>query len=237
MRGDSLTPIEVGWVRGGDWAATQTALTMLSQRGALRSTRPGSIERLSFTARDLEPFERTLSSSLYGPTGPRELMNKPRVRAALRDLRRTLSAAGLIRPPARRMLTVLISITVPALLLAQLLSSDIVTAPVGLPAALGLACLGCTFASRRTLAGRRTLRALRARYADLRGPGDPATMTPHETGMAAALFGDAAITAITAITAILPGTADSTGLLHGGTWSRSTPQAAETPIQDPGSGY
>jgi hypothetical protein len=46
-----------------------------------------------------------------------------------------------------------------------------------------------------------------------------------------ALFGDAAITAI------LPGTADNTGLLRGGTWSRSTPQAAETPIQDPGSGY
>jgi len=66
---DSLTPIEAGWVRGSDWAATQTALTMLYQRGAIRSARPGTIELRSFATRDLEPFERTLSGSLHDPTG------------------------------------------------------------------------------------------------------------------------------------------------------------------------
>ena len=53
----------------------------------------------------------------------------------------------------RRILTVLISITVPALLLAQLLAFDIASASVGLPATLGLAGVGCAFGSRRTLAG------------------------------------------------------------------------------------
>src|SRR5437879_3723922 len=73
------TPTEVGWLRGGDWAATQTALAMLHQRGAVRAARVGTVERLAFAVHDIEPLERALYGVLYGAVGPRELMLKPRV--------------------------------------------------------------------------------------------------------------------------------------------------------------
>ena len=229
MQIDEFTPTQVGWLRGGNWAATQTALAMLHRRGAVREGRSGAVERVACALHDTESLERALYGVLYGATGPRELMNKPRVRAALQDVRRKVSAAGLVRPGWRRLAIPLLLIMLPAGALARLVALNIVAAWTGVPVVVSLSCLGCAFAFRRTIAGARTLRALRARYAELGRPLVAASaLTPYEVGMAVALFGN------TALEAVLAKAAHSTGLLDGGRWSRSEPQPAQTPVQDDG---
>ena len=47
MQIDEFTPTQVGWLRGGNWAATQTALAMLHRRGAVREGRSGAVERVA----------------------------------------------------------------------------------------------------------------------------------------------------------------------------------------------
>lgn len=221
-----ITPTEVGWLRGGDWAATQTALAMLYRRGAVRPGPVGTVERVTSRLAGADPLERTLYGVLYGAVGPRELMNKPRVRSALSDLHRKAVAAGLVRPRWRRVAVPAVSVTLPAVVLAWLVALDAVPAWAAPLVVLALSPVGSAFAFRRTIVGARTLRALRAQYASGRQAGDrQSALTPQDVGMAVALFGDAALLRI------LSTTACDTGLLGGGRWSTSEPQPADTPIQ------
>jgi hypothetical protein len=117
-------------------------------------------------------------------------------------------------------------IMLPAVALGSLVTPDFTAAWIGLPVVVSLCCLGCAFAFRRTIAGAGALRALRAQYADLSRPLVQASaLTPHEVGMAVALFGDAALETL------LSKAAHGTGLLDGGRWSHHPSQPAQTPIQ------
>jgi uncharacterized protein (TIGR04222 family) len=226
MQTSELTPIEAGWLRGGDWAATQTALAMLYRRGALQAGRVGTVERVASPLAGADPLERALYAVLYGAVGPRELMNKPRSRSALSELRRKVAAAGLVRPRWRRVATPAMSVTLPSVLLARLVALGTVPAWAGVLVVVTLSCVGGAFVFRRTIIGARTLRQLRVRHADLSRAGEnQSALTPQDVGMAVALFGDAALLAI------LPKAAHDAGLLDGGRWSASEPQPAETPIQ------
>jgi len=223
MEAGEATPIEVGWMRGGNWRATQAALVMLYARRALRpGGTAGTVERASASLTGAHPLECALYGVLYGSVGPRELMNKPRSRSALSALRRQLSAAGLVRPRWRR-------VVIPgALVCAQVaLLTELGTVPVWtvVPLVLALSGLIGLLASRRTIAGSRMLRVLRIRHAALsKTRRDVHHLTPVEAGMAVALFGDAALRAI------LPGSVLAAGLLDEGRWWTADPQRAETPV-------
>ncbi|MEV6816725.1 TIGR04222 domain-containing membrane protein, partial [Micromonospora sp. NPDC051296] len=132
MHTDDLTPAEAGWLRGGNWAATQTALATMHRRGAVRASR-GMVERVALPRAGTEPLERALYGVLYGTVGPRELMNKPRSRAALRDVRRKLSKAGLVRSPWRRVVVPAALITLPALLFVRLAALGVAPDWAGAP--------------------------------------------------------------------------------------------------------
>lgn len=120
----------------------------------------------------------------------------------------------------------------PAWALARLVGLGVIAAWTGLPVVVSLSCVACALAFRRTIAGARTLRALRVQYVDLGRPvEDVSALAPHEVGMAVALFGN------TALEALLSGDAHRSGLLDGGRWWTSDPQPAQTPIQDGGGGY
>lgn len=226
MQTGELTPTEVGWLRGGDWAATQTALAMLHRRGALRIGRVGTVERVASPLAGADPLERALYGVLYGAVGPRELMNKPRARSALSECRRKVAAARLVRPSWRRVSGPAASVTLPAVLLARLVAFGTMPAWAGALVVLTLSCVGSMLAFRRTIVGARTLRALRVRYANLSQAGEKwSALTPQDVGMVVALFGDGALLAM------LPKAARDAGLLDGGRWSTSEPQPANTPIQ------
>lgn len=223
MEAGEATPVEVGWMRSGNWRATQAALAMLYARGALRpGGTAGTVERASASLAGADPLEYALYGVLYGSVGPRELMNKPRSRSALSALRRQMSAAGLVRPRWRR-------VVLPgALVSAQVaLLTGLGTVPIWIvvPLLLVLSSLIGMLASRRTIAGSRMLRVLRIRHAALsEAERDARHLTPVEVGMAVALFGDAALRAI------LPGAVLAAGLLDGGRWWTADPQRAETPV-------
>lgn len=226
MQTGDLTPTQIGWLRGGAWAATQTALAMLYQRGAVRVARVGTVERVVSSLADADPLERALYGVMYGAVGPRELMNKPRARSALSQCRRTVAAAGLVRPRWRRVLGPTVSIAVPAMLLGRVVAFRTVPAWAAALVVVTLPCVGIMLAFRRTIVGARTLRALRVRYANLsRAGAKRSALTPEDVGLAVALFGNAALLAI------LPDVARDSGLLDGGRWSPSDPQPANTPIQ------
>jgi uncharacterized protein (TIGR04222 family) len=99
---------------GGNWAATRTALAMLHARGRLAATGRGRVERIGSSPRDGEALEKALLAGLVDRSGPRELMEKPRVRAALRDVRRRLVARGLLQEIDQGRFVLTGSVSIPA---------------------------------------------------------------------------------------------------------------------------
>ena len=94
---DRLGPTEIGLLRGGQWAAAQTALAMLTARGLLVAGPPGRIRRTGVAPPSDQVLERALFSDLYGTMGARELTNQPRVHQAIREIRSRLRREGYLR--------------------------------------------------------------------------------------------------------------------------------------------
>lgn len=100
-------PQTVALLRGGPRAAVKVALVALHLRGAVAPGPAGTI-RTSNPAPGTSfgsalALEKAVRGSLYLPAGLRELMDRPRVRRALAELRGEAAAAGLLRrlPPRR----------------------------------------------------------------------------------------------------------------------------------------
>ncbi|MET8131347.1 TIGR04222 domain-containing membrane protein [Streptomyces sp. NPDC005251] len=100
-------PLTVALLRGGPRAAVKVAVVALHLRGAVVPGPPVTI-RTSAPSPGTPfvsglPLERAVRGSLYLPAGMRELMDRPRVRRALVELRGEAAAAGLLRrlPPCR----------------------------------------------------------------------------------------------------------------------------------------
>ncbi|MFD5819853.1 TIGR04222 domain-containing membrane protein [Streptomyces sp. NPDC127038] len=95
-------PLTVALLRGGPRAAVKAAAVSLYLRGAVTPGPPGTLRTSSpppGTAFVPGPeLEKAVRASLYLPTGLRELMDRPRVRRALAELRGEAAAAGLLRP-------------------------------------------------------------------------------------------------------------------------------------------
>jgi uncharacterized protein (TIGR04222 family) len=205
---EGLTATGIGHLRGGRWGAVRAGLAMLHAREAVVAGREGTVRRAGSRPRDAEPLEQVLFAALYGNMGPRELADRPRVRAAVGDVRRDLIRRGLVRPQRRRVLVPLALVVLPPYLLARLI--DVIGVHVGLATTVALVAVACWFLPRRTLAGARALRHLRALHPEPVGQDSAA---PSRVGPAVALYGTPALLAT------MPRFAREGGLLDGGRWS------------------
>jgi uncharacterized protein (TIGR04222 family) len=216
VNGD-LSATEIAYLNGGGtWSATRTALAMLHARGRLTATGRGRVERTGSSPHDGEPLEKALFAGLVGRIGPRELMEKPRVRAALRDVRRRLVARGLLRRRWVQVLLPIVVLVVPAVAAARITALPTV---FGLAGSVAGAAAAMWFLAPRPVAGTRELQRLRREYADLAaaidaGRVDPVTLTIDEVGVGVALFGNRALRSL------MPVAARDAGLLDGGRWTR-----------------
>ncbi|MFI6494151.1 TIGR04222 domain-containing membrane protein [Streptomyces sp. NPDC050564] len=98
-----LEPQTVALLRGGARAAVTVAVLALHLRGAAGAGRPGTMRASGASAGAGLPLEKAVHASLYRPAGMRELLERPRVRRTLAELRTEAAAAGLLRrfPPHR----------------------------------------------------------------------------------------------------------------------------------------
>ncbi|MEU4170927.1 TIGR04222 domain-containing membrane protein [Streptomyces sp. NPDC026665] len=100
-------PLTVALLLGGPRAAVKVAVVALHLRGAVAPCPPGTIRTSNPSpGTSFAPglaLEKAVRGSLYLPAGLRELMDRPRVRRALAELRSEAVAAGLLRrlPPRR----------------------------------------------------------------------------------------------------------------------------------------
>lgn len=95
-----LEPHEIAFLRGGPRAAVTVALLALHLRGAVGAGRPGTMRTtgpLADTEHTLPALTRAVHSALYRPAGTGQLMERKAVRSSLAELRRELTAAGLLR--------------------------------------------------------------------------------------------------------------------------------------------
>ncbi|WP_369250083.1 TIGR04222 domain-containing membrane protein [Streptomyces sp. R41] len=98
-----LEPQTVALLRGGPRAAVTVAVLALHLRGAADAGRLGTIRTSRASAGAGLVLEKAVHASLYRPAGIRELLERPRVRRTLAELRTELAEAGLLRrlPPHR----------------------------------------------------------------------------------------------------------------------------------------
>jgi uncharacterized protein (TIGR04222 family) len=227
MRGErvdgDLLVTEIACLAGGRWAAVRAGLVMLLRRGLLDSNRRGRIERVGSSPRDGEPLEKALYAALLGWCGAREVGEKPRVRAAVRDLRRGLERRGLVRRGWVRVVVPLALAVVPGVAVARLVSFGAVPPAAGVLLVVVCAASAAWFLPRRTVAGARALRRLRGEHAAAvaeieSGAADVAMWSPQRVGAVVALYGDAALLGI------MPVAARGAGLLDGGRWTRHVRQ-------------
>ncbi|GIH12741.1 TIGR04222 domain-containing membrane protein [Rugosimonospora africana] len=209
-----LGPTEIGLLRGGRWAAAQTALAMLAARGRLIAGPPGRIRRTGVAPSGDHMLERALFSDLYGTMGARELANQPRVRQVVKDVELRLVRQGYLRARSVRILLPVASLTVVPCVAARPASQE-----VGIPLVLASVVLALWFLPRRTWSGSRALNALRARNRSLAtmirdGSAAGYSAVPDKVGFGVALFGRPALLAF------LPTFAADAGLLDGGKWTR-----------------
>jgi hypothetical protein len=89
--------VRVAYLQGGRWGVTRAVLASLHAQGAL-GTKPGGhvvlLQPLGATPRG---FERIFWNDVFGAVAPGALASRPKVQAALEDLRRDLIADRLIR--------------------------------------------------------------------------------------------------------------------------------------------
>jgi uncharacterized protein (TIGR04222 family) len=202
-----LRPTEVALLRSGPAAAVVTALVLLHARAAVDAAAPGTVRRTGALPRGCDPLARLVYESLARPGGPRELATRGPVRGGLTDLATGLAGAGLVLPARRGYALRIVAVgaglaTVAGLLAiagrlgiggvggAGALGGHPALAAVAL-VALAVASAGLALLPRRTGAGRRLMRRLRRRHADLtpeHGP-DAADWSPQVHGLAVALYG------------------------------------------------
>jgi uncharacterized protein (TIGR04222 family) len=189
-----LRPTEVALLRGGRRAAVVTALVLLHARAAVDGVRPGRAKRCGPLPRGCDPLARVVYSALAQPAGLRELLTHPPVRRALSRLSADLASARLTLPAWRRAMLAGLALASGAVAAAGWAAAG--RASAGVPmAAAAVAILGLAVLSRRTLTGRRAVRSLRRRYAELT-PGqnlNAADWTPRSLGLAVALHGTPAL--------------------------------------------
>ncbi|MGN9909822.1 TIGR04222 domain-containing membrane protein [Phytohabitans sp. LJ34] len=225
MGREDMLVTEIACLVGGRWATIRAGLVMLLRRGLLNTNRRGRVERVGSSPRDGEPLEKALFAGLLGWSGAREVGEKPRVRAVLRDTRRALERRGLLRPAWKRLVVPFALAVVPGVVVARLVSLGAVPPAGGVFAVVACAAAAIWFLPRRTVAGARALRRLRDEYAaDVAalesGAADVAEWSPRRVGAIVALYGDAALLAI------MP-EARGAGLLHGGRWTRRILHSSE----------
>ncbi|GAA1945918.1 TIGR04222 domain-containing membrane protein [Amycolatopsis minnesotensis] len=189
-------PAAVAYLRRGARATVVTALAELHLRRAVVAARQGTVRRDGSLPRGADPAERIVFGALHGSMSPRSLVQRPPVRRMLAGLRGDLVSSGALLPAWRWVvlrLLLLAAIALAALRLGQ-------GGPVPpLACAIAVAVV-LWLVPRRTFAGRRTLRALRARHP----PGG------RDVGMLVALYGKPALLAS------MPRFAEQGGLLGGG---------------------
>jgi uncharacterized protein (TIGR04222 family) len=187
-----LRPTEVALLRGGRRAAVITALVLLHARAAVDGHEPGRAQRCGPLPRGCDPLARVVYAALVRPANPRELVRLPNVRRALAELSTHLAAARLTVPAWRRLALGGLALASIALAAAGWAAQGATITGVPLAAA-ALATLGLAAMSRRTWRGRRTVRGLRRRYADLTVAMDAADWSPRSLGLAVALHGNPAL--------------------------------------------
>ncbi|MEQ4301671.1 TIGR04222 domain-containing membrane protein [Plantactinospora sp. B6F1] len=211
-----LSTTDLGYLNGGSWGAVRAALVMLHGRGSVSAARPGALSRTGSMPAYAEPLERALFAALYGSMSPCEVASQRRVRQALAEQREGLIGLGLLRPAWRRLLVPATLVLVLPLVVARLVTADLLGVGAGLLVVLALVGMAGWFLPRLTLSGGRTLRDARREHPLPVGP-DGVAAGRHgglDPGLAVALYG----------TAGLPPEmrqfARDVGLLDGGTWSR-----------------
>ncbi|HEU5110383.1 MAG TPA: TIGR04222 domain-containing membrane protein, partial [Micromonosporaceae bacterium] len=215
---------EIAYSVAGHRIRTRTGLAVLHARGLLTG-HAGTLSRTGSPPPASESVERALFSALYGRKGPRELASHRRVRRAPTDLRRTLTGRGLVRSPWRRIMVPAVLVMVPPMIVARLAARDGIDVRIGLGLVMVFTLTACWFLPRRTIAGARTLRALRSAHQHLLAQGDDGhdghsgghrvpVLTAEQVGLAVALTGTRALLTTMA------GFARDAGLLDGGRWSR-----------------
>ncbi|MEV0091288.1 TIGR04222 domain-containing membrane protein [Streptomyces sp. NPDC050738] len=92
-----LSAEAVGMLRGGSRAAVTVAVVALALRGAVTPGKPGTLQT-SGTASGAEgALEKAVHAVLHRPLPLRDLIEAPRVQAALEEVRRPLVEGGLWR--------------------------------------------------------------------------------------------------------------------------------------------
>jgi uncharacterized protein (TIGR04222 family) len=222
-----LSPAEVAVLAGSAWRALQAGYVMLWRRGRLIHDGRGRINRTGAAPRSVEPLERELFNAMLGWQGPRQAAERPRVEAALRQIRHGLFARRLMRSPYRRVGVPAVLVVVPGVVTARLTAIGVLDPSSGIAVVLAGVIIASWFFPRRTPRGSRMLRALRAEYRTIgeaidANDGTATTMTPEALGMAVALFGHAALHAL------LPADARQAGLLDGGRRDITLPHQPST---------
>ena len=213
-----VEPTAIAYLRGGPWAATQTALATMASRGQLVTGPPGRIQRTGPNPPLGHTLERALYSDLYAKVGAREASIQPSVSRALQDIRTGLERDGFLRPKWRRVVLPVVLLGMSPLVVGWLANRVGLTGPAPVLVLLAFVTLAGWFIPRRTAAGARALRAARRRYAHLAkivdsGTGSGSGYPPEMVGIAVALFGNAALHTL------LPRIAADAGLLDGGKWT------------------
>ncbi|WP_238008567.1 TIGR04222 domain-containing membrane protein [Dactylosporangium sp. AC04546] len=222
-----LRPAEVAVLAGNAWRALQVGYVMLWRRGRLIHDEQGRINRTGAAPRSVEPLERELFNAMLGWQGPQQAAERPRVEAALRQIRHGLVARRLMRSPYRRVGMPAVLVVVPGVAAARLTAMGALDPSAGIAVVLAGVIAAGWFFPRRTPRGSRMLQALRAQHRTVReavdaGDGTATTMTPEALGMAVALSGDAALHVL------LPADARGAGLLDGGRRDVTLPHQPST---------
>ena len=168
-----------------------TALVLLHARAAVDGGEPGRARRCGPLPRGCDPLARVVYAALVPPASASELVARPAVRRALAQLSGDLAAARLTVAAWRRLALAGLAAASSGVAVAAWVVQG---ATAGVPlAAAALATLALAALSRRTLTGRRTVRGLRRRYADLTVGMDAADWSPRSLGLAVALHGTPAL--------------------------------------------
>lgn len=190
-RGDrTLTAVEMGFLRHGTWGAIGTAVAQLHAGGQAVTPWRGTLARGPKPMRPgMDPLARAVYAALLSPTWLTTLTARSQVRSALRDLVSRMAAAGLVPGRLRWFLARAILIAVAVACLAQLLRRELTSQAV--PYALTLlAAVVAWRVPRRSLAGYRTLVALRRQHVPRPPTPDGATTElPSRAGIGYALTG------------------------------------------------
>jgi uncharacterized protein (TIGR04222 family) len=166
-----------GYLAHGRRRALLGAVVALRVEGAVAAGRPGAITQKGSPPRWADPVMRAAYRAVSTPGGMRAIKARMSVQSALSATRKKLVAQKQLLPAWRR------------LLLPLLLAGGAVALFAWLPwEAAGVAALAVVTLRwpRRTRAGRRTLRELRAAYPI---PDDEERLSPWETGMIVAVHG------------------------------------------------